>query len=413
MTATDTTSPVGEERPGAHGAADPVAAREAMVSRLETAGQLRPGAVREALLAIRREVLIPQAYVRRSAPGGRSAAVGLAGLVHAGRPGGGPRSAVRGWQCARAARRGAVARTGARGTVGRGDLLDVVGDGHDRRAAAGAGSASGAAGVGRRHRSGHHRGDGLPGLRRCGGGHSRPGPASRRVGGHASGRSRVPSAPDMRGGRGGLSGPRPLRPDPPVVRGTTDSPALAGQLAPGGRLLAHVPTASPSWPALAVVERTPEGTLKCELRAVEFAHRAGHGVDRIWLTEGFRHRIATEPGTWTYVSARELPSTTDRGFWLAADHLLGGSLVRDFGAEHLTLGAPGCGSWLRRTGRAGLARRGAGAARHLGGAARPRRPVAGRGLPGPLPAGLHRGRRPAGVLPGRGPGLASARPEPR
>ncbi|MEV7907224.1 protein-L-isoaspartate O-methyltransferase family protein [Streptomyces anulatus] len=122
---------------------------------------------------------------------------------------------------------------------------------------------------------------------------------------------------------------------------------LAGQLGPGGRLLAHVTTASPSWPALAVVERTPEGTLKCELRAVEFAHRAGHGVDRIWLTEDFRHRIATEPGTWTYVSARELPSTTDRGFWLAADHLLGDGLVRDSGAEHLALGAPGCGSWLR------------------------------------------------------------------
>lgn len=69
MTATDTTSSVGEERREAPGAADPVAAREAMVARLETAGQLRPGTVREALLAIRREVLIPQAYVRRSAPG--------------------------------------------------------------------------------------------------------------------------------------------------------------------------------------------------------------------------------------------------------------------------------------------------------------------------------------------------------
>lgn len=83
-----------------------------------------------------------------------------------------------------------------------------------------------------------------------------------------------------------------------------------------------------------------------ELRAVEFAHRAGHGVDRIWLTEDVRRRIATEPGARRFVSERELPSTTDRGFWLAADHLLGG-LVRDFGAEHLALGAPGCGSWLR------------------------------------------------------------------
>ncbi|MEU0341857.1 hypothetical protein ABZ092_23605 [Streptomyces bobili] len=40
-----------------------------MVARLEEAGVLRPGPVRNALLAIRREVLIPQAYVRRSQPG--------------------------------------------------------------------------------------------------------------------------------------------------------------------------------------------------------------------------------------------------------------------------------------------------------------------------------------------------------
>ncbi|WP_405192880.1 NUDIX hydrolase [Streptomyces anulatus] len=124
-------------------------------------------------------------------------------------------------------------------------------------------------------------------------------------------------------------------------------PVNASVIIHDGALLTHVTTASPSWPALAVVERTADGTLNSEVRAVEFAHRAGHGVDRIWLTEAFRHRIATEPGAWTYVSARELPSSTDRGFWLAADHLLGGGLVRDFGAEHLALGAPGCGSWLR------------------------------------------------------------------
>ncbi|MFJ5725959.1 protein-L-isoaspartate O-methyltransferase [Streptomyces sp. NPDC093149] len=122
--------------------------------------------------------------------------------------------------------------------------------------------------------------------------------------------------------------------------------ALIEQLAPGGRLLAHVATASPSWPALAVVERTADGRLQAELRAVEFAHRAGYGMERIFLDKEFRQRIATEPGTWTQRSLLPPPADTDRGFWLAADHLLGG-LVRDFSAEHLAIGAPGCGSWLR------------------------------------------------------------------
>ncbi|MEV2211282.1 endonuclease VII domain-containing protein [Streptomyces sp. NPDC050997] len=50
-------------------AQDTVAAREAMVARLEETGVLRPGPVRDALLSIRREVLMPQAYVRRDLPG--------------------------------------------------------------------------------------------------------------------------------------------------------------------------------------------------------------------------------------------------------------------------------------------------------------------------------------------------------
>ncbi|MFD4763206.1 protein-L-isoaspartate O-methyltransferase [Streptomyces sp. NPDC058439] len=123
--------------------------------------------------------------------------------------------------------------------------------------------------------------------------------------------------------------------------------ALVEQLAPRGRLLAHVTTASPSWPALAVVERTADGRHEAELRAVEYAHRAGYGMERIWLSKEFRQHIATEPGTWTQRSMLAPPADTDRGFWLAADHLLGGGLVRDFGSEHLMIGAPGCGSWLR------------------------------------------------------------------
>ncbi|MEU8794598.1 methyltransferase domain-containing protein [Streptomyces sp. NPDC048643] len=122
--------------------------------------------------------------------------------------------------------------------------------------------------------------------------------------------------------------------------------ALVEQLAPGGRLLVHVTSASPSWPGLAVVERTSDGRIAAELRAVEFAHRAGHGMERIWLSEEFRRRIDAEPGTWTQRCMLAPPADGDRGLWLAADYLLGG-LVRDFGTEHLVIGAPGCGSWLR------------------------------------------------------------------
>jgi hypothetical protein len=39
-----------------------------MVARLEETDSLRPGPVREALLALPRQALMPQAYVRRSAP---------------------------------------------------------------------------------------------------------------------------------------------------------------------------------------------------------------------------------------------------------------------------------------------------------------------------------------------------------
>ncbi|MEU9736450.1 methyltransferase domain-containing protein [Streptomyces sp. NPDC048002] len=39
-----------------------------MVARLEESGELGPGPVREALLALPRQILMPQAYVRRSAP---------------------------------------------------------------------------------------------------------------------------------------------------------------------------------------------------------------------------------------------------------------------------------------------------------------------------------------------------------
>ncbi|WP_258038074.1 MULTISPECIES: hypothetical protein [unclassified Streptomyces] len=63
-----TAGPVGGATP-TQAEADPAAARAAMVARLEEEGSLRPGPVRDALLALPREVLMPQAFVRRSGPG--------------------------------------------------------------------------------------------------------------------------------------------------------------------------------------------------------------------------------------------------------------------------------------------------------------------------------------------------------
>ncbi|MGW7106549.1 hypothetical protein ACWGHU_10380 [Streptomyces xanthophaeus] len=67
---TDPTAPATPLLPSQSAADASVAAtaRAAMVARLEENGDLTPGSVRDALLALPREVLMPQAYVRRSAP---------------------------------------------------------------------------------------------------------------------------------------------------------------------------------------------------------------------------------------------------------------------------------------------------------------------------------------------------------
>ncbi|MGW2780379.1 methyltransferase domain-containing protein [Streptomyces populi] len=327
------------------GVPDPAAARAAMVARLEETGTLRPGPVRDALLALPREVLMPQAYVRRSAPGEEP-----------------PRWDLLDWSVPR----------------DRPELLGLLHDG---------------AGVPVQH-------DGEPLLGRARGSRSgasitsmstlmdltaslldeldlRPGHRVLDVGTGAGVTAAV--ACQICGDQGVVTLDRDrhlidaaaarladlgFRPEAVCGSGEQGLPgrefdrifvsyamervptALVEQLAPGGRLLAHVTSASPSWPGLAVVERTVDGRVGANLRAVEFAHRAGHGMERIRLSDEFRRRIATEPGTWTQLSKLAPPADGDRGLWLAADHLLKG-LVRDFGAEHLAIGAPGCGSWLR------------------------------------------------------------------
>lgn len=62
MTSTGTAAPAGPEPGAAPGTPDPVAARNAMVTRLEAARRLGTGPVREALPAIRREALLPDRY---------------------------------------------------------------------------------------------------------------------------------------------------------------------------------------------------------------------------------------------------------------------------------------------------------------------------------------------------------------
>ncbi|MFI0928663.1 hypothetical protein ACH4TP_32895 [Streptomyces sp. NPDC021012] len=106
-------------------------------------------------------------------------------------------------------------------------------------------------------------------------------------------------------------------------------------------------TSSPSWPGLAVIDKRPDGMVEAELRAVEFGHRAGAGLgfDRLFLSASFRKAITTADGR-TRRSRLAPPEDTARGMWLALDHLYPG-LVRDFGAEDLTIGAPECRSWLR------------------------------------------------------------------
>ncbi|MGW9024872.1 protein-L-isoaspartate O-methyltransferase family protein [Streptomyces sp. NPDC055722] len=122
-------------------------------------------------------------------------------------------------------------------------------------------------------------------------------------------------------------------------------PALVEQLAPKSRLLATVGTSSPSWPGLAVITTSAQGHVAGELRAVEFGHRAGWGWERLFLSAAFRQQMATQEGVT--VRGRRLPPPKEaRGFWMALDHLRPG-LVCNVSVEHLQIGAPECGSWVR------------------------------------------------------------------
>ncbi|MEU6450606.1 methyltransferase domain-containing protein [Streptomyces sp. NPDC046979] len=322
-----------------------VAARAAMVARLEESGALGPGPVREALLALPRQILMPQAYVRRSAP---DETPPCWDLLDFSRP------------------------------ADRAELLERLHSGDS---------------VAIQH-------DGEPVLGRV------PGP---RRGGEITAMSSTMSLTadllqqlDLRPGQrvldvgtgagvtaaaacfvSGDKGVVTLDIDPHVTAaarerlsalgyrpatvtgdGTTGRAAggpydrifvsfavrhvpqaLVEQLAPGGRALMTLGTSSPSWPGLAVIERRRGGSVEGRVRAVEFGHRGGAGFDRLFLSAAFRAEITTADG-WTQRSMLAPPPDTARGLWLALDHLYPG-LVRHFGAEDLTIGAPACRSWMR------------------------------------------------------------------
>jgi protein-L-isoaspartate(D-aspartate) O-methyltransferase len=326
---------------------DSAAVRATMVAELEKQGVLRPGPVRDALMALPREVLMPQAYVRRSAPGEEI-----------------PRWDLLDWSVPQDRPELLEVLYGGASVLVQHDGEPLLGRARGTRSGASITSMSTVMGL---------TASLLEEL------DLRPGQRVLDVGTGAGMTAAV--ACQVCGDRGVTTLDRDrhltdaaavrladLGFRPGVVCGSGDEgcpsrapfdrifvsyavervpEALVDHLAPGGRLLAHVTSASPSWPGLAVVERTADGRIAAELRAVEFAHRAGHSMERIWLSKEFRQRIVTEPGAWTQRSMLAPPADTDRGLWLAADHLLGGGLVRDFDAEHLVIGAPGCGSWVR------------------------------------------------------------------
>lgn len=319
-------------------------ARAEMVARLDAAGDLRPGPVRNALLALAREELMPQAYVRRSKPEESP-----------------PRWDLLDWAV----------------PADRPELLDVLYGGesvliqHDGEPILGRLSAprSGGAITSMSSTVGMTAGllqdlDLLPGqrvldigtgagvtaavaCRICGDGNVVSVDRDRHVTASARGHlAALGHTPTVVTGDGadGWPGHAPYQRIFVSYAVRRVEPAWVAQLAPVGRLLVTVTGSSPSWPGLAVITRTPDGRVCGELRAVEFGHRPGHGFHRIFLSRAFLNKIADGPGT-TEVRRQAPPADEQRGMWLALEHLRPG-LVRNWGADHLMIGAPGCGSWM-------------------------------------------------------------------
>ncbi|MEU9865197.1 methyltransferase domain-containing protein [Streptomyces sp. NPDC047971] len=120
--------------------------------------------------------------------------------------------------------------------------------------------------------------------------------------------------------------------------------AWVQQLAPGGMLLTTLATRTPSWPGQVLVTRTPAGEVEAVLKGTQRGYRPMFG--HRWLTAlDHRARIEADPGR-SRPTTLAPPADDAYGFWIAAAHMLGnGSLVRDFQAETMTIVAPDDDSW--------------------------------------------------------------------
>ncbi|MFD9516166.1 methyltransferase domain-containing protein [Streptomyces sp. NPDC059979] len=325
----------------------PAAARAELVARLEADGALRPGPVRDALLGLHREVLMPQAYVRRSKPdetpprwdlldwavaadreellgllyGGQSVSVQHEGEPILGRVPG-PRSG--GSMTAMSSTMGMTAGLLQRLDLRPGQRVLDIGTGAGVTAAL-ACAVAGDAGVVTLDRNPHVT---------------------------AAARERLAALgyrPTAATGDGEHGWPAQRAYDRIFVSYavTHVPPAWPEQLAPGGLALATLSTSSPSWPGLAVIARTGAGRLEAHVEAVELGHRPAHGAKQIFLNARFRKRINAGSGNGesTHTTRTGPPPSGARGMWLALDHLHPG-LVRDWSADHLVIGAPACGSWV-------------------------------------------------------------------
>ncbi|MEW1870454.1 methyltransferase [Streptomyces caelestis] len=118
--------------------------------------------------------------------------------------------------------------------------------------------------------------------------------------------------------------------------------AWVEQLAPGGRLLTTLATRTPSWPGQLLVTRPNRGREEAVLRGRPRGYRPMLGYR--WLSAlDHRARIKADPGTAR--PTRLAPPPDDSyGFWLAAAYLVPGT-VRDFQAETMTIVAPEDDSW--------------------------------------------------------------------
>ncbi|MFI8515919.1 methyltransferase domain-containing protein [Streptomyces sp. NPDC085460] len=118
--------------------------------------------------------------------------------------------------------------------------------------------------------------------------------------------------------------------------------AWVDQLAPGGRMLTTLATRTPSWPGQLLVTRTRAGHVEAELRGRPTGYRPLLGYRWLSAVE-LRARVAADPGTER--ATRLAPPPDDaHGFWLAAAYLAPG-LVRDFQAGTMTIVAPEDGAW--------------------------------------------------------------------